>query len=164
MFVLQILEKNEVLHSLSPASLVVPPWPVLTVCDHGQAVALPDRLSHTASSFFTRRPHSWSCAVPTDTQRVYRLAGRDLEHHASRCSIFKMMPRMKSSIKRMISLLRFEREDRPSLNATGLSSRHPPPFDTATFCVGALAVVGMRICVPHRIAGFTGISGFFLAV
>ena len=62
--------------------LVVPPRPVLTVCDHGQGVALPNRLSHTASSFFTRHPHSWSCAVPTHTQRVYRPAGRDLEHHA----------------------------------------------------------------------------------
>ena len=36
--------------------LVVPPWPALTVCDHGQGVALPDRLSH----IFTRRQHSWS--------------------------------------------------------------------------------------------------------
>ena len=46
--------------------LVLPPWPVLTVCDHGQWVALPDKLSHTASSFFTQRQHSWSC---TDQRR-----------------------------------------------------------------------------------------------
>ena len=58
-FVLLTLERNEVLYSLSPP-LVVPPWPVLAVCDHGQGVALPDRLTHTASSFFTKRPHSLS--------------------------------------------------------------------------------------------------------
>ena len=38
----------------------MPPWPVLTVCHHDQGVALPDKLSHTASSFITRRPQSWS--------------------------------------------------------------------------------------------------------
>ena len=35
------------------------------------------------------------------------------------------------------------RESRPSLNGFV-----PPPFDTATFCVGVLAV-GMRPCVSH---------------
>ena len=61
---------------------VVPPWPVLTVCDHGQGVALSNRLSHTACSFFIRHPHSWSFAVTTHTACLP--PGRDLEHHASR--------------------------------------------------------------------------------
>ena len=58
------------------------PWPVLTVCDHGQGVALSDRLSHTASSSFTRRPHSWSWTARVH-RVVYRPAGRELEHRAS---------------------------------------------------------------------------------
>ena len=62
--------------------LVVPPWPVLTVCDHGQGAALPDRISHTASSFFTRRPHSWSWTARIHPV-LYRPAGRELEHRAS---------------------------------------------------------------------------------
>ena len=62
--------------------LVVPPWPVLAVCHHGQGVALPDRLSHTARSFFTRRPHSWSWTARI--HRVsYRPAGRELGHRTS---------------------------------------------------------------------------------
>ena len=49
--------------------LVVPPWPVLTVCDHSQRVALTNRLSHTASSFFTRHPHVVMCCP--DTHNVF---------------------------------------------------------------------------------------------
>ena len=63
MFVLQILERNEVVHSLSPASSRCATF----ACSHRMRSwprgGTPDRLSHTASSFFTRRPHSWSCVV-----------------------------------------------------------------------------------------------------
>ena len=75
-------ERGLIIHFRLPP-LVVPPWPFLTVCHHGQRVALPDKLSHTARAVFTRRPQS--CHVLSrHTQRVYRPAGRDLEHHASR--------------------------------------------------------------------------------
>ena len=61
--------------------LIVPPWPVLTVCDHGQGWHSP-WLLHTASSFITRRPHSLSW-----TARIHRVlycpAGRDGERRAA---------------------------------------------------------------------------------
>ena len=72
--------------------LVVPPWPVLTVCDHGQGVALPNRLSHTASSFFTRHPHSWSCAVPTHTACLPPRRARSWAPRASRCTCGFLSP------------------------------------------------------------------------
>ena len=53
----------------------------------------------------------------------------------------------------------FVRESRPSLNAWGLLTL---TFDTATFCLGLLAVE-MRTRVTHDIAVSTGISSFFLA-
>ena len=56
--------------------LIVPPWPVLTECDHGQVVALFDRLSHTASSFIARRLHSWSWTA-TIHRVLYCTARRD---------------------------------------------------------------------------------------
>ena len=46
------------------------------------------------------------------------------------------------------------RESHPLLNA---GSRSPPSVDTASLCVGVLAV-GMRTSVTHGIAGSTGIS------
>ena len=67
-FVLLTLERNDVFFSLSPAS-----------------ARFPHRLSHAASSFFTRRPHSWS-----RTARIhpvfFRSTRRELERHASQFS------------------------------------------------------------------------------
>ena len=50
------IEKERGLIHFRLPPLVVQPWPVLTVCDHGQG---------TAKSVFTRRPQSWLCIVPT---------------------------------------------------------------------------------------------------
>ena len=62
-----IVKERGLIFTFRLPPLVVPPWPVFTTCDHGQGVALPDRLSHTANTFFTQRPPSWSCTVPTHT-------------------------------------------------------------------------------------------------
>ena len=66
-FVLQILERNEVWNSLSLASSRC----ATLACSHCMRswpmVALPNKLSHTASSLSTQRQHSWSCTVPTHT-------------------------------------------------------------------------------------------------
>ena len=50
-------------------------------------------------------------------------------------------------------------ESRPLLTARGSL---PPSFDTATFCVGVLAV-GMPTCATHGSASSNGISSFFQA-
>ena len=71
----------------------MPLWPILTVSGHGQG-----GLSHTASSVFTDHVLS---TVPTHTQRVYRSAGRDLEHHASRytCGFHSKEPKEREKTK-----------------------------------------------------------------
>ena len=80
--VLLTLERNEVLHSLSPASSHC----ATLACSHRRS-GTHNRLSHTASSFITRRPHRWSrrqpgftacytarpCAMVSDAQHSIRV-------------------------------------------------------------------------------------------
>ena len=89
--------------------LVVPPWPVLTVCDHGQEVALPDRLSYTASSFFTRRPHSWSWTARIH-RVLYRTTRRELEHRARQytCGSLPLSPQPRPVRTRLVIRTRIQ--------------------------------------------------------
>ena len=91
--VLGIGKKRGLIFTFRLPPLVVPPWPILTVCDHGQGVALPDKLSHTASSFFTCRPHSWSWTAKIH-RVLYRPARRELPHRASQktCGFLSLPP------------------------------------------------------------------------
>ena len=65
-FVLLTLERDEVLHTLSLASSQL----VLTVCDHGQGVALTSRLSHTASPLVHYSTSSIMVMDSQDSRRI----------------------------------------------------------------------------------------------
>ena len=74
------LERNEVLHSFSPASshFAVPSWPALTACHHGQGVALPtsSRTKQVRLLLDVLVLGSWTAATVSDVQRRIRVDSR----------------------------------------------------------------------------------------